>query len=41
MTRLIFGESQALKQIGITGMPNASQVWFIVAGYVARFAFCG
>ena len=39
LTRLIFGESQALKQIGMTGMPNASQVWFVVAGYVARFAF--
>lgn len=39
LTRAVFGESQALKQIGMEGMPNASRAWFIVAGFFARFAF--
>ncbi len=39
LTRLIFGEYRALAQIGITGMPNASRVWFLVAGFFARLAF--
>ena len=39
LTRAIFGESEALRQVGMTGMPNASQAWFIVAGFFARFAF--
>ena len=39
LTRLIFGEYQALSDIGMQGMPNASRVWFLVAGFFARFAF--
>ena len=39
LTRLVFGEYQALAQIGMPGMPNASRVWFLVAGFFARFAF--
>ena len=39
LTRLFFGEYQALADIGMTGMPNASRVWFLVAGFFARFAF--
>ena len=39
LTRLIFGEYRALADIGMTGMPNASRVWFLVAGFFARFAF--
>ena len=39
LTRLIFGEYKALADIGMTGMPNASRVWFLVAGFFARFAF--
>lgn len=39
LTRIIFGEYQALANIGLMGMPNASRVWFIVAGFLARFAF--
>ncbi len=39
LTRLIFGEYKALADIGMSGMPNASQVWFLVAGFFARFAF--
>ena len=39
LTRLIFGESRALADIGLTGMPNASRVWFLVAGFFARLAF--
>ncbi len=39
LTRLLFGEYQALANIGMSGMPNASRVWFLVAGFFARFAF--
>lgn len=39
LTRALFGESAALRQIGMPGMPNASRAWFIVAGFFARFAF--
>ena len=39
LTRLLFGEYKALSDIGMTGMPNASRVWFLVAGFFARFAF--
>ncbi len=39
LTRLIFGEYQALSDIGMHGMPQASRVWFLVAGFFARFAF--
>ena len=39
LTRAIFGESEALRQVGLPGMPNASRAWFIVAGFFARFAF--
>ena len=39
LTRLIFGEYQALAAIGMPGMPNASRVWFLVAGFFARLAF--
>lgn len=39
LTRLIFGEYKALADIGMTGMPNASRVWFLVAGFFARLAF--
>ena len=39
LTRLIFGEYEALARIGMPGMPNASRVWFIVAGFFARLAF--
>lgn len=39
LTRLFFGESKALADIGMPGMPNASRVWFLVAGFFARFAF--
>lgn len=39
LTRLIFGEYKALADIGMYGMPNASRVWFLVAGFFARFAF--
>ena len=39
LTRALFGESEALRQIGLEGMPNASRAWFIVAGFFARFAF--
>ncbi len=39
LTRLLFGEYRALAAIGMTGMPNASRVWFLVAGFFARFAF--
>ena len=39
LTRLFFGEYRALAQIGMPGMPNASRVWFLVAGFFARFAF--
>lgn len=39
LTRLFFGEYAALSQIGMTGMPNASRVWFLVAGFFARLAF--
>ena len=39
LTRLFFGEYAALSQIGMTGMPNASRIWFLVAGYFARLAF--
>ena len=39
LTRALFGESQALRRAGLPGMPNASQAWFIVAGFFARFAF--
>ncbi len=39
LTRLVFGEYQALAAIGMPGMPNASRVWFWVAGYFARLAF--
>lgn len=39
LTRLLFGESQALRRIGMPGMPNASPTWFRIAGFFARFAF--
>lgn len=39
LTRLFFGEYEALVNIGMTGMPNASRVWFLVAGFFARLAF--
>lgn len=39
LTRLIFGEYKALANIGMMGMPNASRVWFLVAGFFARLAF--
>ena len=39
LTRALFGESEALRRAGLPGMPNASQAWFIVAGFFARFAF--
>lgn len=39
LTRLFFGEYEALANIGLTGMPNASRVWFLVAGFLARTAF--
>ena len=39
LTRLFFGEYAALSQIGMAGMPNASRIWFLVAGYFARLAF--
>ena len=39
LTRLLFGESDALRRIGMPGMPNASPTWFRVAGFFARFAF--
>ena len=39
LTRLFFGEYEALANIGMTGMPNASRVWFLVAGFLARTAF--
>ncbi|MYD17544.1 MAG: 1-acyl-sn-glycerol-3-phosphate acyltransferase [Chloroflexi bacterium] len=39
LTRLFFGEYEALANIGMTGMPNASRVWFLVAGFLARLAF--
>jgi len=35
----MFGEYQALANIGMSGMPNASRVWFLVAGFFARLAF--
>lgn len=39
LTRLIFGEYKALADIGMRGMPNASRVWFLVVGFLARLAF--
>ena len=39
LTRLVFGEYKALADIGMMGMPNASRVWFLVAGFFARLAF--
>lgn len=39
LTRLVFGEYQALAAVGMPGMPNASRVWFLVAGFFARLAF--
>ena len=39
LTRLLFGESEALRRIGMPGMPNASPAWFRIAGFFARFAF--
>lgn len=39
LTRLLFGESEALRRIGMPGMPNASPTWFRIAGFFARFAF--